>query len=205
MLPIFLIILCLLLIAAWLGSPRIVPWADHLTRLNPGAGENAEWMAPPQVIEQVIWDYRQGQEWLNTSAMNWGRFAERVDDYTCGAYLERQRHILESLMHNREPRLSSVVAASHELAVRHFSSDGLRCLLIDRQTARTISTLEYWKRKLVNRQRLGNTTFVYQMQYDMRDKRWKIAQLLQELSPVSGNKVRVTVSAEALSAAGRDS
>ena len=40
-------VLCGLLILYWALSPRV---------------------APPQVVEQVMWDYRQAQEWLATCA-----------------------------------------------------------------------------------------------------------------------------------------
>jgi hypothetical protein len=188
--------------------PRAVPWVDHLVRLNAGAGPKAEWMAPPQVVEQVTWDYRAAQGWVAMCAANWGRFASRLDNYTTGAYLQQQRRVVAALMQSRQPRLTTEFSAVHTLSVRYFSSDGLRCLLIDRQTSRAVTTLDYWSGRPLCRQQLDDRAFVYQIQYDTQDNRWKIAQLVQELPLGWENgktKGRVKVSAELPVAAGRDS
>jgi hypothetical protein len=188
--------------------PRTVPWLDHLVRLNAGAGAKAEWMAPPQVVEQVAWDYRAAQEWATMCAANWGKFASRIDNYTTGVYLQQQRRILAALVQSRKPRLTTEFSAVHTLSVRYFSSDGLRCLLIDRQTSRAVTTLDYWSGRPLCRQQLDDRAFVYQLQYDTQDNRWKIAQLVQELPLGWENgktRGRVRVSAELPVAAGRDS
>lgn len=201
----FLLIIVILLIALWAFAPHTVPWAEHLTRLNAGSGVKAEWMAPPTVVEQVIWNYRESQGWLATCALNWSRFAERIEDYATGAYLQYQRSALNSLIHSSEPRITSVINAKHEIAVRYFSSDGLRCMLIDRQTSRLVTTMHYWSKQLMGRQHLNDATLIYQMFYDTADKRWKIEKLLQEFPAATGGTIRITVTAEALTAAGRDS
>ena len=145
MLPLLLLLLCGLLLLTWVLAPRVVPWADHLTRLNAGQRSRAEWMAPSGVIEQVILDYQIAQKVLMACAIsNWGKFAERLDSYTAGPYLAYQRKALASLMQARNPRLAAEFSAKHDLAVRHFTTDGLRCLLVDRQTQRAVSTSAYW-------------------------------------------------------------
>jgi|CXWL01.1.fsa_nt_gi hypothetical protein len=202
------LILFILLTIFRLLLPRTVPWVDHLARLNAGAGAKAEWMAPPQVVEQVAWDYRAAQEWVAMCAANWGKFASRIDNYTTGVYLQQQRLILAALVQSRKPRLTTEFSAVHTLSVRYFSSDGLRCLLIDRQTSRAVTTLDYWSGRSLCRQQLDDRAFVYQLQYDAQDNRWKIAQLVQELPLGWENgktKGRVKVSAELPVAAGRDS
>ena len=208
MLPVMVLIILVLLTIFWLASPRIVPWADHFVRLNAGAGAKAEWMAPQQVVEQVMWDYRAAQEWAAACALNWGRFAGKLDDYTTGDYFKHQQRILVSLAQTRKPRLAAKHTATHALSVRHFSSDGIQCLIIDRQTSRAVMTLDYWSGRKGRRQQLDDCAFVYQMQYDLHDHRWKIARLVQEL-PLGWEggrtKSRVRVSVELPVAAGRDS
>lgn len=202
------LILFILLAIFRLVLPRTVPWVDHLVRLNAGAGAKAEWMAPPQVVEQVAWDYRAAQEWVAMCAANWGKFASRIDNYTTGVYLQQQRRILAALVQSRKPRLTTEFSAVHTLSVRYFSSDGLRCLLIDRQTSRAVTTLDYWSGRSLCRQQLDDRAFVYQLQFDAQGNRWKIAQLVQELPLGWENgktRGRVRVSAELPVAAGRDS
>lgn len=210
MLLALLIALCALLVLFWLVAPRVVPWAEGLTRLNAGMGSSAEWMAPPVVVEQVVWDYRNGQDWLRTCAGHWGRFAQGVERYAAGAYLKRQRRLLATLVASH-PRLALEQSAAHEISVRYFTADGLRCLLIDRQTSRTLTTASYWTGKVLHRQSIQDATLVYQMVYDVDDRRWKIERLIQELpsgahgGTVAGRKARVSVVAELPAAVGRDS
>lgn len=175
-----LAVLCGLLILFWLASPKVVPWADQLTRLNAGAGDKAEWMAPPQVIEDVVWNFREAQEWLETCAANWGRFAEGYERYLAGSYLKLQRRVLASLV-NQKPRIALVQSAAHQYSVRHFTSDGLHCLLIDQQTARVLTTSSYWSGQMLHQQRLEDRAYVYQLVYELTEKRWKIERFIQEL------------------------
>jgi hypothetical protein len=212
MLPILLLIFCGLLLLLWVLAPRVTPWADHLTRLHPGLRAKAEWMAPPSVIAQVRLDYATAQEVLMAcAASNWGKFAETLDSCTAGPYLAYQRKALASLAQARNPRLAAEFSAEHELTVRHFTADGLRCLLVDRQTKRAVTTSAYWSGRELHCQRLDERTFVFQMVYDPSDKRWKIEKLIQELplgwgAPTKGGAVkgRVQESARLPVAAGRD-
>jgi len=212
MLPLLLLLFCGLLLLTWLLAPRVVPWADHLTRLHPGLRAKAEWMAPPSVVEQVVMDYQTAQEALMACAAgNWGKFAERLDAYTAGPYLSYQRKALASLVQARNPRLAAEFSAEHDLTVRHFTSDGLRCLLVDRQTKRTVTTSSYWSGRELHCQQLDDRAFVFQMAYDANDKRWKIEKLIQELplgwgAPTKGGAIngRVQESVRLPVAAGRD-
>lgn len=210
MLFVLILALCVVLALFCLLAPRVVPWAEGLTRLNAGAGPKAEWMAPPQVVEQVVWDYGNAQEWFKMCAGNWGRFARGLDRYTTGAYLKLQRRLLAALVAS-PPRLALRQSAAHEISVRHFSADGLRCLLVDRQTSRVLTTSNYWSGRVLHRQRIPETTLVYQMLYDLHERRWKIERLIQELpfsphaNPASSNKPRVSLVAELPAAMGRDS
>lgn len=208
MIFILIAILCALLLAGWLLAPRLVPWEDQLVRLNAGAGERAEWMAPPQVIEEVTWSYREAQDWLTTCAADWGRFAQGVERYACGSYLGTQQRRLAGLVDQR-PRLAATLAAAHSYSIQRFSGDGLRCLLVDRQTARLLTTADYWTGRVLHRQRLDDTALVFQMCYQVDEKRWKIERLIQELPagtpPRASRGGRVRMAAELPMAAGRDS
>ncbi len=208
MLVAFIAVLGGLFILFWIIAPRVAPWTDELTRLNPGAGAKAEWMASPEIVEQVAWDYHAAQEWLATCVTNWGRFAAGLERYTAGAYLKHQRRVLAFLM-ERQPRLALKQFSAHEVSVRRFSADGLRCLLIDHQASRILTTVSYWTGRTLHRQRLEDAALVYQMLYDIDDKRWKIERLIQELPlgahSTASKESRVIVAANLPTAFGRDS
>jgi hypothetical protein len=204
MVPVLLIVIGALLLAFWLWAPRAVPWSNELVRLNPGAGDRAEWMAPPEVVRAVKRDYLATQAWLAECANNWGLLAAELDQHAAGAYHQRQRAALALLVQSRGPRLAATITASHLLGVRHFSSDGLHCLLIDRQTERVVITSGYWTGRVIQRQRLPDSDLVYRMLYDPRTRGWKIERLVQRLPEAPGGAVPVAVTAALPAAAGRD-
>jgi hypothetical protein len=203
MLAALLVGFVVLLLLAWRLAPRGVAWASDLERLNPGAGKRAEWMAPPAVQRAVKRDYLAAQAWLEECAADWGLLARELDRYTAGAYLKRQRAALGLLAQTRGPRFAAVLSTDHLLQVRHFTSDGLRCLLIDRQTARTGRTRGYWTGQPAGAQRLPDATLVVQMLYDVRQRRWLIERLIQTL-PTPAPGLRVTLTADLPAPAGRD-
>jgi hypothetical protein len=195
--------IAVLLLVTWALAPRDVAWANHLERLNPGSGKQAEWMAPPGVVRAVKRDYLAAQAWLAEAACDWGMLALELERHASGVYSRRQRAALKLLVETRGPRVASVQTATHALAVRHFSADGLRCLVVDRQTERSLRTLHYWSGTLIHRQRLPAATLVWQMAYDRAARRWKIEQLIQTLPAPSG-AVKVRLAGELPSTAGRD-
>ena len=203
MIPALLIGFVVLLLLAWALAPRGVPWASDLERLNPGAGKRAEWMAPAYVVRAVRRDYLATQSWLEECASDWGLLARELERHAAGAYLKRQRAALGLLAQTRGPRVASAVTAEHALQVRHFTADGVRCLLIDRQTQRTVCTHHYWSRNPIGRQRLPSATLVHQMLYDPQRRRWKIERLVQTL-PAPAGGIRVSLNAELPTPAGRD-
>ncbi len=197
-----------LLLLAWALAPRGVPWANALTRVNAGAGSRAEWMAPETVVRAVTRDFRATQAWLAAGARDWGLVARELEQYTAGAYLRRQRDALGLLAQTRGSRLASVQTADHTLAVRHFSADGLRCLVVDWQRERRLSTRHYWSGQLIHSQQLPEAVVVWQMAYDTHDRRWKVERLVQTLpqpavSGVPGPRYSLTDKLPAH--AGRDS
>ena len=205
MVPILLIVIGALLLTVWLLAPRAVPWADDLVRLNPGAGDRAEWMAPPEVARAVKRDYLATQAWLAEYSNHWGLLATELHQHAAGAYQQRQMVALAHLVQTPGPCLAASITASHWLGVRYFSSDGLRCLVIDRQTERLAITTNYWSGRELHRQRLPDTSLVYRMQYDLKDQRWKIERLVQRLPAAAGEAVvRVAVTTALPAVSGRD-
>jgi len=193
-----------LLLLAWAFAPRGVPWANALTRINPGAGDRAEWMAPDSVVRAVKRDFLATQTWLAEGARDWGLLGRELEQYASGAYLRRQRNALGLLAQTRGPRVASVQTADHTLAVRHFSADGLRCLLVDWQRDRVVSTSHYWSGALIHEQRLPEAAFVWLMAYDSHDRRWKVERLVQTLPKPATSGVRLSLADKLPAHAGRD-
>ena len=203
MIPALIIGIVVLLLLAWVMAPRGVPWANELVRLNPGAGKRAEWMAPTHVQRAVKRDYLATQAWLAECAADWGLLARELERHAAGAYLKRQRAALGLLAQTRGPRLAVVLHAEHQLQVRHFTADGLGCLLIDRQTERNGSTRHYWTGQPAGAQRLPDATVVLQMVYDRQRRRWLIERLIQTL-PTPAGGIPITLTADLPVPAGRD-
>ena len=155
------------------------------------------------MVRAVKRDFLSTQSWLEECAADWGLLARELEHHAAGAYLKRQRAALGLLAQTRGPRLAAVLTSEHHLQVRQFTSDGLRCLLIDRQSQRLVSTRRYWDGRPVASQRLPEAALVFQMVYDLQRRRWKIERLIQTL-PVPDSNVRITLSAELPGAAGRD-
>lgn len=195
---------CVLLLLAWALAPRGVPWANSLTRINPGAGDRAEWTAPPAVTRTVKREYLSALAGLDECAADWGLLATELERLTAGSYRQRQQAALALLVQTPGPRLASRLSAEHHLGVRHFSADGLRCLVIDRQKQRLITTANYWTGRPVHRQRLPDANLVVQMVYDTHDRRWKIERLVQTLPAPAPSSIRVTLTTELPTPAGRD-
>ncbi len=201
---ILLLAVGLLLILAWALAPRGIPWASALVRVNPGSGKRAEWMAPPAVVRAVKRDFLAAHDWLAEGSDDWGMLAGELERYMAGDYLRRQRAALGLLVQSRGPRLADAITAGHALTVRRFSADGLRCLVIDRQTDITVTTTHYWTGRAIHRQRVPDRTCVWQMIYDARDRRWKIERLVQTLPVPALSRVPISLREELPAHAGRD-
>jgi hypothetical protein len=205
MIPVLLFVIGALLLILWLSAPRAVPWANELVRLNPGAGDRAEWMAPPEVVRAVKRDYLATQSWLAECSNSWGLLAAELDRHAAGAYHQRQRLALAQLVQSPGPRLSAAITASHRLGVRHFSSDGLHCLVIDHQSERRVTTTGYWTGRVIHRQRLPDGALVYRMVFDPKEGHWLIERLVQRLPAAPGTSaVAVAVAAALPAVSGRD-
>lgn len=175
---ILIVIMTLILFLATLNGQKQVTWSDKLYRMNAGVSHKAEWMAPEFVIQQVRNDYLMAMRWLRECAfLDWSSQWNAAPAFLAGFQLERHQNILKL----PAPRFRDVLRADHEVEVRHFSGDGERCLVIDRQTNRSIATYDYWTFEPCLVQALDDAALVYQMVYDKTARRWKIEQFVQEL------------------------
>jgi hypothetical protein len=194
----------ILLVLAWALAPRGAPWANALTRLWPGLPGEAEWLAPAEVIGVVRLDYLNALAWLDQCASDWSALARDVESYTTGVFLKRQRMALGLLAQTRGPRLAAALKARHQVVVRAFSPDGLRCLVVDRQSERRMVTRRYWSGDSERVQRLPDTVLIWQMAYDLNARRWKIERLIQSLPAAPRTSVPVRLGSELPATAGRD-
>jgi hypothetical protein len=134
-------------------------------------------MSPDPVINKVQTDYLNALAWMQESAL-WPD--------TQIAYREAAHFLTESFLRRFRQRIHqsvsnyrAVLRADHQLQARHFSPDGVRCLVIDQQTDRRMAT--YFDGRRLHTQDLGSCAFVYEMVYDRRARRWKIATFIQQL------------------------
>lgn len=164
------------------SKSALVPWINEMSRVNPGVVNKAEWMAPATVIEAVKRDYIAFYTYATkTLPQGWVPYLRDLNHYLCDDMLREQREYLEKRLGHDRGRIYDILRATHRLEVRHFSADGLTCLLIDYQTERRIATYDYWRGKRIHTQDLGAATLVYKMRYDSRAGVWKIASYIQTL------------------------
>ncbi len=181
----------------------LVPWVNSLKRLNPGVANRAEWIAPNPVIENVKRDYLAFYTYAaETLPHGWLAYLRDLNRYLCEDMLREQRHNLSVRLQNDRGRVFDVLRATHQMEVRHFSADGLTCILIDHQTERRLATYEYWTRNRLHTQDVGEANYVFKMMYDSRDARWKIAEYIQTLPP--GNWQAVLMEINLPQSVGRD-
>lgn len=159
-----------------------VAWAGKLRRVRAGGAQYREWMAPDEVVKRVQEDYLAAMLWLPESALrDWSVQWNEAELYFCGGQLSRHLEILKRQRIGQKPRYTGVMRCTHRVLVRHFSDDGERCLVLDAQSGRTIQTVDTKTGRVVSKQAMEPGTVVYQMQYDKRERRWKVEQYVQEL------------------------
>lgn len=165
-----------------LSGRRQVPWAHRMQRVNAGARFRSEWMAPDTVRRRVHEDFLAAMRWLPESMLHdWSRQWNTAPHFLSGAMLKRHQEILKRYQLGKVPRYTGVLRSTHQVEVRHFSDDGERCLVIDRQTARRMATYDYRTGQRIMTQDLGDGVVVYEMAYDKHANCWKIDRTIQEL------------------------
>lgn len=193
-----------LILVLWLTShSSLAPWLDDMTRLNPGVLNRAEWMAPPLVLEAVKRDYLAFYEYAaRTLPQGWIAYGRELDTYLCNDLLAAQQASLRVRLHHDRGRVIGILRANHTVQVRHFSPDGLRCVVIDHQTEQRLATYSYWQNHRLHTQDMGDQVYVYQMDYDQKARRWKIARFIQQLPRGAAQMMNLAISLPA--AVGRD-
>ncbi len=180
---VLIVALVLLIVLIRRRSPyRPVQWSDSLRRLHAGVSQKAEWMASNDVLQAVEDDYLAAQQWMAESLLaGYLRFLREAPTYLTGSYLAEQQKLIQLQLRKRGPRLTGIIRAHHCVRVRHFSDDGLSCYVVDHQTERRMATYDYWQRRRVHTQDLGEGAYVYHMVYDRVARRWKINEFVQQL------------------------
>jgi hypothetical protein len=205
-----LLLLTLLIVAlTMLIGHKRTAWSDKLQRTRQDTPQ-AEWNAPDYVHQQVRNDYLMATRWMRDCAFSsWTEQWAGAPYYFAGLHLHRHQKILTKQRAGQETPYRDLMDAEHFIEVRHFSSDGERCLVIDHQTERTITTYHHTTCKPWMRQALDDAAVIYQMVYDRSTSRWKIEQFVQELPSAlrtgrMTNQKRVKVLAELPPTLGRD-
>jgi len=153
-----------------------------LNRINAGVAHRGEWIASRDTRQQVQADYLAAQNWvLETQLSSYTLYQRELPRYFSGELLAEQSRIIDIQLRRRSPRLVGALRAHHQLQVRRFSDNGLSCCLLDYQTERRMATYDYWSKRRLHTQNLGDGVYVYLMIYDLAADRWKLAQLIQQL------------------------
>jgi hypothetical protein len=180
-LALLVVIVAIIILMSFNGTGQ-VPWANKLKRVHAGVARKAEWIAPDDVVAQARIDYLAAVNWLQESMLSsWEQRWENAPAYLSGKYLKRYQTILNHYRVSGNPFCVGVMRADQQVTVRHFSEDGQRCLIIDRQSQRRMATYDYFKQTRISTQDLGSGIVVYQMLYDQNARRWKIENFIQEL------------------------
>src|SRR5258706_5763516 len=70
------------------------PWPDSLHRLHAGVRNQAEWMAPEEVLHAVEADYLAAQQWTTDITLSgYASFVSEAPQFYTGAYLRWQGKI----------------------------------------------------------------------------------------------------------------
>ncbi|MBC7870963.1 MAG: hypothetical protein H7Y09_09010, partial [Chitinophagaceae bacterium] len=150
-----------------LGGRKQVAWVSKMWRVHAGVANKEEWMAPEEVVNAVREDYLAITRWLQESmGHDWAQQWAAAPLYLSGVCLKRHQEILKHYRLGKFPRYKGVLRCLHQVEVRHFSEEGERCLVVDRQTSRRMATYDYWTQTRLTTQDLGDGTVVYEMAYD---------------------------------------
>lgn len=187
-----------------ISTSQVVPWVDDMTRRHAGVKNRAEWIAPPPIQEQVKRDYLAFYRYATqTLPQGWVAYGHGLSRYLCDDMLQQQRESLNMRLEHDRGRLVDILRASHEVHVRNFSSDGMRCIVIDQQSEQRMATYDYWNGDRLHTQDLGSTVYIYVMRYDAKQERWRIAKHIQQFIPNTCQPISVELTAPP--AIGRDS
>lgn len=163
-------------------DPSQVPWANRMRRIqHRNAPPIEEWMAPDDVVADVVADYLDDAGWLSESSLlpieqRWS--ASPL--YLSGKFLFDYRRLVIQEREEGAPPFIGVLRADHHVSVRYFKAEGDMCLLVDTQTQRRMAIYDARTRARAGTQDLGSAVLVYRMIY-LFDGRWRIDRFIQQL------------------------
>ncbi len=202
-------IVIVLIVVVCLSRRRSRQMDIPLQRLYPGVVNKAEWMASETVVHSIEADYLSAQAWIVDALLcDYMAYLRDLPHYFQGDCLRDQERLAKLQMRKRGPRLIGILRANHRVQVRRFSDDGQTCYLLDHQTERRMATYDYWSKRRLHTQDLGEGVYVYRIVHDRATHHWKIDQLVQQLPlgwdtfPLSNPAIRLMD--ELPIAAGRD-
>jgi hypothetical protein len=185
------------------STASVVPWLDRMTRENPGVRDRAEWIAPVDVIEAVKGDYLAFYTYAAARLrQGWIAYGRDLENYLADDMLAEQMESIALRLQNDRGRVVDVLRADHDIQVRNFSTDGLRCIVIDHRSDQRLATYDYWNGNRLHTQDMGAGTYVYEMAFDQRADKWKLARFVQCLPP--GTRQAGTLVLTLPQTAGRD-
>lgn len=153
-------------------------WLPKLRSINAGNGR----YAPIDTAKSVCDDYISAIHWLGHSVlMDWSLQWSMAPLYLSGVFLKRYQAILKQQCVGPSPRYVGVLRCIHEVEVRHFSEDGERCLIVDRQSSRRMATYDFWTHTRQATQDMGDGIVVFEMVYTKQLHRWRVTNFVQEL------------------------
>jgi hypothetical protein len=208
MIVVAFILIFMLVIFLMFSDQKEVSWADKLQRLSSGTAY-AEWTAPEYVLQQVRNDYLMAIRWQRDSVFQPLEVqVHSAESYFTGEHLEGYQQILGYHRRKNPSPFIEILHAQHMVQVRHFTNKGETCLLVDRQTERTMITHNLHQDVAPLQQALPDAMVVYQMKYERGQRRWKIERYVQEIPgalwPRSGKSQKVKVETALPHFSGRD-
>jgi hypothetical protein len=167
------------LFGRWQGK---VSWAEKMRRLNHGAMDQEEWMAPDDVITKVKDDFIEAMDWLSeTQSMTMLDRWSKSANYFSGEYLKNYKALNQMHLFKVPFKHLSILRCVHSPTVRHFSQDGETCFIIDHQTETRMALYDANTGERINTQHLDEACVVYQMIYNKFSKRWRVNRYIQQL------------------------
>jgi hypothetical protein len=178
------VLVVVLVLLAIRSTSSVVPWMDVMTRRNPGVRDRAEWIAPTDVIEAVTEDYLAFYTYAaERLRQGWVAYGRDLNEHLTGDLLTQQRESIALRLQSDRGRVVDVLRADHDVQVRNFSTDGMGCIVIDHQSDQRLATYDYWAGHRLHTQDMGMSIYVYEMAFDQRAEKWKIARFIQCLPP----------------------
>lgn len=167
------------------SNSRRVPWGDQMRRVAENPAAVIDWMAPAEVVEDVIAQYLHAIRWLyecerlySPQVLINGAAKVAIEDF-----LLDMRIGLMQRSSGKADMVYGVLRADHRVEICGFNAVGDTCYLIDHQTDRRMATYRRTTHERIHTQNLGASALVFRMRYFAQEGRWKISRFEQQLPP----------------------